>query len=115
MEGSRIQGSKGSSDPPQNRRIKMLKNYISYGSVCELGTLKKDRAERSFKKPLNPGPLGFLDPFLQLNWRRTKNNNAGYLMVRITVPGIQLMFINNLRKKAPRMWKDRSDEPQYRH
>jgi len=26
-EGSRIQGSKGSSDPPQNRRIKMLKNY----------------------------------------------------------------------------------------
>ena len=25
-EGSRGQGSKGSSDPPQNRRIKMLKN-----------------------------------------------------------------------------------------
>jgi hypothetical protein len=38
MEDSRIQGSKGSSDPPQNRRIKMLKNYISYGSVCELET-----------------------------------------------------------------------------
>jgi ABC-type microcin C transport system permease subunit YejB len=26
-EGSRIPGFKGSSDPPQNRRIKMLKNY----------------------------------------------------------------------------------------
>jgi len=26
-EGSRGQGFKGSSDPPQNRRIKMLKNY----------------------------------------------------------------------------------------
>ncbi len=30
MEGSRIQGSKGSSE--------MLKNYISYGSVCESET-----------------------------------------------------------------------------
>ncbi|MBW2573439.1 MAG: four helix bundle protein [Deltaproteobacteria bacterium] len=74
MEDSRIQGSKGSSE--------MLKNYISYGSVCELetqillagdldliekselGTLKKDIAEieRMLKalikslenKPLNP-------------------------------------------------------------
>jgi hypothetical protein len=27
MTGSRDQGVKGSSDPPQNRRIKMLKNY----------------------------------------------------------------------------------------
>ncbi len=107
-EGSRGQGFKGSSDPPQNSRIKMLKNYkelnvwkksyelclniyritakfpneekygltsqirrsfvsilsniakgygrkttvdyirmlyISYGSVCELGTAKKDIAE----------------------------------------------------------------------
>jgi hypothetical protein len=26
-EGSRVQGVKGSSDPPQNRRIKRLKNY----------------------------------------------------------------------------------------
>jgi hypothetical protein len=26
-EGSRIPGFQGSSDPPQNRRIKMLKNY----------------------------------------------------------------------------------------
>ena len=54
MEGSRIQGSKGSSE--------MLKNYICYGSVCELGTLKKDRAEKSLKKPLNPGPLGPFSP-----------------------------------------------------
>jgi hypothetical protein len=27
MKGSRGPGFKGSSDPPQNRRIKMLKNY----------------------------------------------------------------------------------------
>jgi len=27
IKDSRIQGFKGSSDPPQNRRIKMLKNY----------------------------------------------------------------------------------------
>ena len=37
-EGTRDQGFKGASDPPQNRRIKMLKNYKSYGSVCELET-----------------------------------------------------------------------------
>jgi len=49
-EGSRIQGSKGSSDPPQSWRIKMLKNYISYGSVCEL--------ERQI---LLAGDLGFIE------------------------------------------------------
>jgi hypothetical protein len=31
-------GFKGSSNPLQNRRIKILKNYISCGSVCELET-----------------------------------------------------------------------------
>jgi len=51
----------------------------------ELGPLKKDIAEieRMLKalikfseyKPLNPCPLESLDPLLQLNWRRTKNNN----------------------------------------
>jgi four helix bundle protein len=30
-EGSRGQGFQGSSDPPQNRRIKMLKNYTCHG------------------------------------------------------------------------------------
>jgi hypothetical protein len=31
-------GFKGSSNPPQNRRIKILKNCVSYGSLCELET-----------------------------------------------------------------------------
>jgi len=42
-EGTRGQGFKGSSDPPQNRRIKMLKNYKelkvwqkSYGLCLEI-------------------------------------------------------------------------------
>jgi hypothetical protein len=49
----------------------------------ELGTPQKDIAEieRMLKslikyledKPLNPCPLGSLDPLFQLNWRRTKS------------------------------------------
>jgi hypothetical protein len=77
-EGSRIPGFKGSSDPPKNRRIKMLKNYKelkvwqkSYELCLKIFGLrsdalhqKKDIAEivrmlksliKSLKnKPLNP-------------------------------------------------------------